>query len=137
MPVFKIKQGFTHSIQNMKLVSPKEARRMLGVYTAPDGKSKLQYDIFLKKAKQWKANMNKHTVSIYETLMAYKQGILKSLEFPLGPSLLSAEQCYDIHASALQACLSKCGMVSTLLRELVFGPSRYGGLQFSNLYLIR
>ena len=78
LPAFQIKQGFTDSIQEMKLASPKEARRMLGVYTAPDGNSKLQGDILLQKSQQWRANMNKHTLSTFETLMAYNQGILKS-----------------------------------------------------------
>ena len=81
MRPIKIKQGFSTREYDIKLVSPTEARRMLGVYTSPDGNSKLQCNILLTKSKKWRNNMTKHIMSIYETLMAYRQGVLKVWNF--------------------------------------------------------
>jgi len=48
--------------------------------------------------------------------MSYKQGIMKSLEFPTGASYLSKTQCHKIQS------------------DLISGSHRYGSLQFKNLY---
>ena len=59
---------------------------------------------------------------------------MKSLEYPLGPSLLTQSQCDKIHSPVLTTCLQKCGVPSTLARAIVHGPPQYGGLNFTNLY---
>jgi len=66
--------------------------------------------------------------------MSYKQGIMKSLEFPTGASYLSKTQCHKKQSPALVARLQKNVVVSTMSRDLIFGSHRYGCLQFKNLY---
>ena len=110
----QIKQGLNQEETQIQLISPKESRRMLGVYTAPDGSSKKQADVLINKSRKWQQAIRDHPLHPHETLMSYRQGIMKSLEYPLGPSLLSKPQCHQIQSPALTECLKRNGIVSTI-----------------------
>jgi len=129
-----IQQGISQDYQEIKIVSPKEARRMLGVYVAPDGNCTLQAKLLRSKSEVWSQRIKNNRMATFEVLMSYNQGLMKSLEFPLGASLLTESQCKHIQAPALSCCLQKTGVLSTISRSVVFGPKRFCGLGFSNLY---
>ena len=78
LQAFQIKQGFTNTVRDMNLVSPKEARCMLGVYTAPDGNLNLQYDILIKKSKKCKQAIysNLQTFDTFLVQAIYKYGTI-------------------------------------------------------------
>ena len=59
---------------------------------------------------------------------------MKSLEYPIGASLLREPQCENIQSSTLTMCFNKCGIISTISRNIIFGPHKYCALNFSNLY---
>ena len=132
-PDVPIQQGHEQEYQQVSLEDPVVARRMLGVYTAPDGNSKCQHSILRTKSEQWSKRVESQYLNSYDTIMAYSQGIMKSLDFPTGPSLLTHKQCQHIQAPALHTCLRKNGIVSTISRSVVHGPHRYGGLNFQCL----
>ena len=129
-----IQQGISQDYQKIKIVSPKEARRMLGVYVAPDGNCDLQTKLLRSKSEEWSQRIRNNRMATFETLMSYNQGLMKSLEFPLGASLLTESQCKYIQSPALSCCLQKSGVLSTISRSVIFGPKRFCGLGFSNLY---
>jgi len=114
-PPISIQQGINQETQFIKIEDPSKARRMLGVYVAPDGNSSQQFQILRKKSEQWsKKNKSQH-LSGYETFMAYNQGIsMKSLDNPVGASLLNQFQCQQIQSPALNTFLNKNGVVSTI-----------------------
>ena len=107
---------------------------MLGVYTAPDGNSTKQSQVLCEKARQWSISVKQKSLYQYEILLGYHHGIMKSLEYPLGASLLTEKQCENIQSPALKTTLQKCGIVSNISRDIVHGPSKYCGLNFPNLY---
>jgi len=133
-PPVKIQQGFDQQLQQVKLENPTSSRRMLGVYISPSGDNSEQYRILRHKALTWKARMNSQFLNSHEVWMAYKQGIMKSLEYPVGCSYLQEYQCDQIQSPALTTTLTKNGLVSTMARDIVFGPHRYGGLGLTSLY---
>jgi len=133
-PPVMIQQGFDQELQKVNLENPSSSRRMLGVYISPSGDSSEQYRILRSKAETWKARMNSHYLNSHEMWMAYKQGIMKSLEYPVGCSYLQEYQCEQIQSPALSVTLQKNGLVSTMARDIVFGPHRYGGLNLTSLY---
>ena len=51
-PPIQIHQGMNQNKENIRLVSPSESRKMLGVYTAPNGSSSKQCDVLVKKIKK-------------------------------------------------------------------------------------
>jgi len=129
-----IQQGISQDYQKIKIVSPKEARRMLGMYVAPDGNCDLQTKLLRSKSEEWSQRIRSNRMGTFEILMSYNQGLMKSLEFPLGASLLTESQCKYIQSPALTCCLQKSGVLSTISRSVIFGPKRFCGLGFNNLY---
>jgi len=130
----RVQQDVNQGHQEVQIVSPSEARRMLGVYVAPDGNCNLQESLLRSKSEVWSTRIKNNRMATYEVFMSYDQGIMKSLEFPLGASLLNEKQCKHIQSPALSSCLQKTGVASTMSRSLVFGPKRFCGLGFRNLY---
>ena len=59
---------------------------------------------------------------------------MPALVYPIGAIPITEEQCQHILGPALQALLPKLGFSTTLARDLVHAPSRYGGPGLSNLY---
>ena len=66
--------------------------------------------------------------------MSYRQGIMKSLEYPVGMTLLNQQECYKIQAPVLSTGLQQFSISSTISREIIHGPLQFGGLQFKNSY---
>ena len=56
---------------NLHLLSPKEARKMLGVYTTPDGNSRKQVSVLLQKSEQWRKYLRSRSLHQYEDLLSY------------------------------------------------------------------
>jgi len=134
-PPLKIHQGMhSQQFENIKIEDPTIARRMLGVYASPDGNSRMQTTILRKKSEQWKTRVSSHYLNSYDTLMSYKQGLMKQLEYPVGASMVTDKNCAHIQSPALNACLQKNGIVSTIDRTIIFSPYRYGGLGLTSLY---
>ena len=134
-PPLQIHQGMhTQQVDHIKIEDPSIARRMLGVYASPDGNSRMQTKILRNKSEQWKTRVSSHYLNSYDTLMSYKQGLMKQLEYPVGASMVTDTNCAHIQSPALNACLQKNGIVSTIARIIIFSPYRYGGLGLTSLY---
>jgi len=135
LPPLQIYQGLDKDKPaNIRIENPTTARRMLGVYTAPDGNSKLQTEILRAKSVDWGERVRRQYLNSYDTLMSFKQGIMKSLEYPVGASMVNEKNCSFIQSPALNVCLQKNGIVSTISRIIVYSPHRYGGLGIRSLY---
>ena len=87
LPPLSINQNGTQ--QEMHLLPPSTARKMLGVYTAPDGNSKDQAMILRKKSEAWSTSIKKKSLYQYKILLSYHHAIMKTLEYPLRASLLT------------------------------------------------
>ena len=58
--------------------------------------------------------------------MSYHNILITALTYPLGEIQVGTDDFVKIMGSALKAMLPKLGLSSTLARELVHGPARYG-----------
>ena len=59
---------------------------------------------------------------------------MKTLEYPLGASLMTEAQCEHVQSPALTTNLQKSGIISTISRYIIHEPTKYGDLNFTNLY---
>ena len=59
---------------------------------------------------------------------------MKTLTYSLGASLMTELQCERAQSPSLTTTLQKCGIISTISRDIVHGPNKYGRLNFPNLY---
>ena len=107
---------------------------MLRVLTAPDGNSQEQMRALRAKAEQWSKSLKAKSLYQHEALLSHHHALTPAIQFPLGASMLTEKQCEHIQSAALPTILQKCGIVSTISRDIVHGPPRYGGLAFPNYY---
>ena len=131
----KIKSLLNEVLQQIKLGNPFEAFRMLGTYVVPDGNTKEQVEILTKIAKRWKHNITKSYLSLHEALTAYVQVLFAALVYPVVLMPLTEAECDKIVQPAIKALLSRINMPLTTARTLLYGHSRYGGLELPNLYV--
>ncbi len=118
-------------------LKPSEAQEMLGVFLAPDGNNQRQIAKMKTKASQFgekirAGHVEKHQAWLAMTLMA-----TKSLEYPLPALTLSEKECTEIMWPLLKNILPKSGLVRTIKRDLLYGPTSLQGLGIKNLYLIQ
>ena len=130
----RIQQGINLDPDYIRIKDPWEAFRMLGAYVAPDGNVYLQVEILYNKSKKWALKINNSHLSPHEAFTAFELVLMPALVYPIGAIPITEEQCKHILGPALQALLPKLGFNSTLARDLVHAPSRYGGPGLSNLY---
>lgn len=85
------KPEFDSATQIVQIEDARNKKRMLGVYVSPDVGSKEQFQILRQKSVAWAKRVRSQHLNGHETPMSYKQGIMKSLEFPTGSSYLNAQ----------------------------------------------
>lgn len=128
----KIQQG--PRAMEIKLLNPEESRKMLGVHMAPNNKQKGQTDALCKKAKIWGTNVKKNYLNVYDASLAYTNGLLPSVEYPIGVSSLSPNQCDKIMKEVNTPFLHKLGLNGKLDRNIMCGTFEIGGLNYRDLY---
>jgi len=133
-PPLSVDQTFENKSDTIALLNPTVGRKMLGAVSAPNGNTKDQYEELLSKAKTWGAKIKTSYLHRFDANMSLRQGIIKSLEYPLGVSLMTEQQCNTIMVPILTPYLHKMGMNSKISRDIIYGPNQYGGLQVPNLY---
>ena len=133
-PPIKIQQGINQDYDWIRIKNPEEAFRMLGGYVAPDGNTTKQVEILYTIAKNWSIKVKRSHLNRHEAYVAYHQVLVPALTYALGAIPVSEEDCTYIMGPALAALLPKMNLPSTLARELVHGPIRFGGLEITNIY---
>jgi hypothetical protein len=121
--------------QELERLSPKEARRTLGVYLAPDGNNEAQYQQLLQEAKKWADCVRTGHLPRRLAWQSMTTAIMKTLENPLAVSTLTEQQCSDIMKPLLKVGLSHSGIPNSFPRALVHAPVKVQGLNINHLYL--
>ena len=118
----------------LKLLGPKEAKRMLGVFLAIDGSNDVQIKHMRQVAAKWYDKVRTGHLTRIDAWIALNTTIMKTLEYPLLASTLTKEDCVFIMSPVLQGGLPTMGICRTFPRALVHGPIKYMGLGINDLY---
>jgi len=129
---FKIHQS--SGLGQIEILNPQQNCKMLGVYLAPDGKNTKQIQVLKSKAQYWGRRLQKGYLNKYDVDMGYKSALLPKLEYPLGVTTITEKDCNDIIKTVNPHFLNKLGIVGTMNRSIMYGPFKYGGLNYSSLY---
>jgi len=133
----RIDQCFNGVPDNIKLLDPHEARKMLGAYTAPDGNCEKQYKVLYKISKKWGQRVANGYLNRFDVQNSFKLGLIPALQYPLGVGVLSERQCDQILVPAMSTLLNKMGVVRSVNKDIVHSPFQYGGFSIPNLYTIQ
>jgi hypothetical protein len=84
-----------------------EARKTLGVNTAPTGDNTAQFDHMLEASQKWAAQIKASNLRQMDAWLALRSTIWKNLEYPLTCTTLNEKQCEQIMRPAVSAGLAK------------------------------
>jgi hypothetical protein len=101
----------------------------LGIMIAGDCNWKAEEARLLRASALWKAQVQAGHLSSSDAWYALNHTIMKTVEHPMMATYLSKAQCEKIMRPFLNAGLSASGgVVRSMPRAIVWGPTRYQGL---------
>lgn len=116
----------------LKQLDTSTGRLTLGVHIAADGNWKDQVKYLRDKSKDWAEAIRAGHIQRKDAWTALNMTIMKSLEYCLPATTLSATQLDKIYSPAITRGLSASGVVRSLAREVCFGLQKYHGLGLRN-----
>ena len=116
-------------------VEPTEARKTLGVWTAPNGSMNAELEYLQKKVQAWTERIRVRRLPHRLVWLSLHTGILKTLEYPLAATTFTEEDCRLLMSPLLKVGLSRSHIVRSMPRSIVHAPSSAGGFAVPNLYV--
>ena len=110
------------------------AQEMLGVFIAPDGNQRKQFEVMRKKAETWGNYIGKGTLTPDVCWNALNTTIVKTLEYPLAATTFTKSELTKIIAPALKTGLPSSGICRSFPRAILYGSKSTQGLEVNNLY---
>ena len=112
-----------------------EAKKMLGVYLAPNGKDTKQVEVMKEKTKTLGDLIRTGHVKKNEAWTALTLMAMKSIEYPLSSLTLSEKECTEIMCPLLKNFLPKAGVNRNFKRDMVYASLEKQGLGIKNPYI--
>jgi len=113
-----------------------EAHRTLGVMLAPDDNNKGQVARMMSTAQKFGDNVRVGFIRGYDILHALNSTVMRSLIYALPAVTLLEEECTKIMVPILKNVLNKLQIVTTIKRDVLYGPTIYQGMGLKNLYTL-
>ena len=121
-------------LQTLERVPVDEARRTLGVWSAPDGNWDLQTKLMVEKAETWTQRVSTGHLNKYDAWTALTY-LFQSLRYPLAATCLSRTQVGKIMKPILDRGLPAIGVCRKFSRKVLYGTLRNQGIALPDLYL--
>ena len=122
-------------IKPLQRLEPSQAAKQLGIFTAPDGNSTDQFNYLMGKAETFADKMKSQNIlSKNDAWINLTHTITKTMEYPMGSTTLVEKQWDKIATTIKQAALPKAGIVRTFPHAVLYGPSKFQGLDWMNLW---
>ena len=113
---------------------PSEGSEGLGVFLAPDGNDKAQFDELQKKISKWSQKISRGYLSRFAADLALRTTILRTVEYPIATTTFTMKQCETLLRPILKAALPKLGIARTTGRKYLHGPIKLQGCNIPNIY---
>ena len=111
------------------------AHRTLGQYKAPNGQQTEHLQYMEKKSNAWLLAIKEARLTKREALSAYETIWLPSLAYGLGTINISHKELDRLQRPIINRILPILGYNRHLPRAVVFGNSKFGGLNLHHLYI--
>ena len=120
-------------LMNIKQLSCDDPYKILGTQQAAVLFQDKQYKVLQKKATSLNKALSCSGVSRTGAYVFYSSVFLTSVGYPLALCHLTGKQLQALQTKIVPTVLQKMGYVKSFKRDLIYGPSRYGGQGFHNL----
>jgi hypothetical protein len=118
----------------LERVEVSAARKSLGMLISGDCSWKAEEARLLRASVLWKSHVQAGHLSSSDAWYALNHTIMKAVECRMMATYLSKVQCEKIMRPFLNAGLSASGVVCSMPRAIVWGPTRYQGLGICHLW---
>jgi hypothetical protein len=120
--------------QFIQIVQPEAAHKTLGCLRTLDGNESIQFRFLLEKSKDWAALLQKRYLSRQEAWMVYHTYYMPQVLYSIMPTNMTKVQCDSIQSPVINAILPLLGFNRHTARDIIFGPTKYGGLGMLDLH---
>lgn len=111
-----------------------DVHRTLGAYKTISGDETNQFTVLLDKSNQLAIRTAQGQLTRLQARRAFSSIYIPSISYSLVTTNLSPKLMADIQSKAMLAFLPAMGYERTFPRAVVFGPSKFGGLNLCRLY---
>ena len=114
---------------------PWVGRRTLGVRIAPAGNWTDEYNHRRAQSRELALQIAGASMSHDTARLGYFMMVCPKLEYPLGVTQFTQQQCDNITSPALRASLSKMGYNCNMPKEVIYGPPELLGIGMHDYYV--
>jgi hypothetical protein len=114
-----------------------EARKTLGVKTAPIGDNTAQYEHMLEASQKWAAQIKPSNLRQIDAWLALRSTIWKTLEYPLTCMTLTEKQCEKIMRPTMSAGLAKFHICRSFPTSLLHAGAEALGAGLPHLFTVQ
>jgi hypothetical protein len=120
----------------IEFLPPDQPNKGLGYLLCPSGNQEPQFQAVLQAVTEICERVVGAQLSERETKQALFQRLLPKLDYSLYASYFSEKQCKNIDKVINAAFLPRLRINRNTKRDVVYGPSKYGGLQDTQLSIL-
>jgi hypothetical protein len=114
-----------------------EARKTLGVKTAPIGDNDAQFEHMLEASQKWAAHINAINLRQMDAWLALRSTIWKTLDYTLTCTTLTEKQCEQIMRPAISAGMAKYHICRSFPTSLLHAGSAALGACLPHLFTVQ
>jgi hypothetical protein len=114
-----------------------EARKTLGVNTAPTGDNTAQFEHMLESSQKWAAQIKASNLRQVDAWLALRSTIWKTLEYPLTCTTLTQKECEQIMRPVMSAGLVKSYICRSFPTSLLHAGSEALGACLPHLFIVQ
>jgi hypothetical protein len=114
-----------------------EARKTLGVKTAPTGDNTAQFERMMEASQKWAAQVKASNLRQMYVWLALRSTIWKTLEYPLTCTTLTEKQCEQIMRPEMSAGLAKSHICRSFPTSLLHTVSEALGAGLPHLFTVQ
>ena len=115
-------------------LGPGTAKKMLGVWLAPDGSNDKAVEEMSEQARIWADKVRSGHISRHAAWSALNSRIIKKLQYPLLALTLDKKECQKTEWPMLKYGLPASGISRTFPRDVLHGPAKFQGINLPSIF---
>ena len=134
MPAHILIHDENRTQQRIEICETSDGRKTLGSFLAPDGNNNAQLTYMNNATDEWTRRIQRSFISRFSANISVRTTIKKTLVYPISAITISEKECNKLMTKIKNAALPKMGINQKVGLKYLYGPSRYQGIAFPNLY---
>jgi hypothetical protein len=117
----------------LQCISTTDGQRTLGVRLAPDGNDNAEFTYRIQQARKMSQRIRAAPLGRKHIRIGFRAIWKMMIQYPLGATCFTSQQCQRLQAKYLPTFLSKMGINRTTATAVRHGPLQLGGMDVFNL----